>query len=141
MALGKWLQTNNTTHSSEGLLPVVYGINTRTSDTTKATPYEIMFGQHPRGDSEFWKIVKDQDIVDEEHLPSPIESIQDNDVDKEISVSTSKTIDNIIDNIDHQESLHNSNVTCLPSPLNASISQSTSQCLLDLSPSTLHVSL
>ncbi|CAF4430872.1 unnamed protein product, partial [Didymodactylos carnosus] len=35
-----------------------YGINTRTSDTTKATPYEIMFGQHPRGDSEFWKIVK-----------------------------------------------------------------------------------
>ncbi|CAF1480750.1 unnamed protein product [Didymodactylos carnosus] len=139
LSLGKWLQTNNTTHWSEGLLPVVYGINTRTCDTTKATPYEIMFGQHPRGDSEFWKIVKDQDIVDEEHLPSPIESIQDNDVDKEISVSTSKTIDNIIDNIDHQESL-NSNVTCLPSPLNASISQSTSQCLLDLSPSTLHVS-
>ncbi|CAF4579202.1 unnamed protein product, partial [Didymodactylos carnosus] len=98
------------------------------------------FGQHPRGDSEFWKIVKDQDIADEEHLPSPIESIQDNDVDKEISVSTSKTIDNIIDNIDHQESL-NSNVTCLPSSLNASISQSTSQCLLDLSPSTLNVSL
>ncbi|CAF4047155.1 unnamed protein product, partial [Didymodactylos carnosus] len=78
-----------------------------------------MFGQHSRGDSEFWKIVKDQDIVDEEHLSSPIESIQENDVDKEISVSTSKTIDNIIDNIDHQESL-NSNVTCLPSPLNAS---------------------
>ncbi|CAF0984388.1 unnamed protein product, partial [Didymodactylos carnosus] len=68
-----------------------------------------MFGQHPRGDSEFWKIVKDEDIIDEEHLPSPTESIQNNDVDKEISVSTSKTIDNIIDNIDHQESLHNSN--------------------------------
>ncbi|CAF0983467.1 unnamed protein product [Didymodactylos carnosus] len=68
LSLGKWLQTNNTTHWPEGLSPVVYGINTRTSDTTRATPYEIMFGQHSRGDSEFWKIVKDQDIVDEEHL-------------------------------------------------------------------------
>ncbi|CAF4506295.1 unnamed protein product, partial [Didymodactylos carnosus] len=37
LSLGKWLQTNNITHSSEGLLPVVYGNNTRTSDTTKAT--------------------------------------------------------------------------------------------------------
>ncbi|CAF1594522.1 unnamed protein product, partial [Didymodactylos carnosus] len=84
LSLEKWLQTNDTIHWSEGLLPVVYDINTRTSDTTKAIPYEIMFDQHPRSDSEFWKIVKDQDIVDEEYLPSPIESIQDNDVDKEI---------------------------------------------------------
>ncbi|CAF1062187.1 unnamed protein product [Didymodactylos carnosus] len=77
----KWLQTNDTIHWSEGLLPVVYGFNTRTFDTTKATPREIMLGQHPRGDSKFWKIVKDQDIVDEEHLPSSIENIQE-DVDR-----------------------------------------------------------
>ncbi|CAF1049911.1 unnamed protein product, partial [Didymodactylos carnosus] len=51
IALGKWLDTNNSVHWSDGLLPVVYGINIRVSSTTKATPYEIMFGQRPRSDS------------------------------------------------------------------------------------------
>ncbi|CAF3875924.1 unnamed protein product, partial [Didymodactylos carnosus] len=32
-----------------------------------------MFGQRPRSDSDFWKIVKECNIIDEEQLPTPIE--------------------------------------------------------------------
>ncbi|CAF4697586.1 unnamed protein product, partial [Didymodactylos carnosus] len=76
-ALGKWMSDENSSHWSEGLLPVVYGINTRMSSTTKCTPYEVMFGQRPRSDQEFWRIVKDNDIQDEEQLPTPIEDSLD----------------------------------------------------------------
>ncbi|CAF1475296.1 unnamed protein product, partial [Didymodactylos carnosus] len=71
-ALGKWLATNNSIHWSEGLLPVVYGINTRVSCVTKKTPYEVMFGQPPRSDSEFWKLVDQKNIDDEDDLPTPV---------------------------------------------------------------------
>lgn len=43
-ALGKWLSTTSSSHWSEGLLPVVYGVNTRISSVTKKSPYEVMFG-------------------------------------------------------------------------------------------------
>ncbi|CAF0867049.1 unnamed protein product [Didymodactylos carnosus] len=36
-----------------------------------------MFGQRPRSDQEFWRIVKDNDIQDEEQLPTPIEDSLD----------------------------------------------------------------
>ena len=52
--LGKWMSTNNSSNWSHGLLPVVYGINTRKSTVTKTNPYEVMFGQAPRCDSEYW---------------------------------------------------------------------------------------
>ncbi|CAF4665423.1 unnamed protein product, partial [Didymodactylos carnosus] len=48
VALGKWMSKNNSDRWSEGLLPVVYGINTRISSVTKTTPFEVMFGQPPR---------------------------------------------------------------------------------------------
>ncbi|CAF1561867.1 unnamed protein product, partial [Didymodactylos carnosus] len=69
-------QSQGCTERINGVLSialVVYGINTRASLTTKTTPYEIMFGQRPRSDSDFWKIVKECDIMDEEQLPTPIE--------------------------------------------------------------------
>ncbi|CAF4463262.1 unnamed protein product [Rotaria sp. Silwood2] len=69
-ALGKWMATNNSSHWSEGLLPVVYGINTRVSSITKTAPYQVMFGQPPRSDSEFWKLVEQNGIADEEDLPT-----------------------------------------------------------------------
>jgi hypothetical protein len=62
-ALGKWISVHNSSHWSDGLLPVVYGINTRFSDVTKTTPYQVMFGQEPRCDSDFWKIVKENEIM------------------------------------------------------------------------------
>lgn len=74
-ALGKWMNTNNSNHWSEGLLPVVYGINTRRSSVTKSSPYHVMFGQAPRSDSDFWKIVKSSDIVDEQDLPERIDDL------------------------------------------------------------------
>ncbi|CAF1620609.1 unnamed protein product [Didymodactylos carnosus] len=67
------MSDGNSSHWSEGLLPVVYGINTRMSSTTKCTPYEVMFGQRPGSDQEFWRIVKDNGIQDEEQQPTPIE--------------------------------------------------------------------
>ncbi|CAF4516747.1 unnamed protein product, partial [Didymodactylos carnosus] len=72
-------------HWSDGLLPVIYGINTRVSSTTKSTPYEVMFGQSPRSDSEFWKLVSQNGILDEEDLPSPIVSLDD-DIENSIDV-------------------------------------------------------
>ncbi|CAF2132348.1 unnamed protein product [Rotaria magnacalcarata] len=71
-ALGKWMATTKSSHWSEGLLPVVYGINTRLSSVTKTTPYQVMFGQEPRSNSEFWRLVQKEEILDEEDLPMPV---------------------------------------------------------------------
>ncbi|CAF1555802.1 unnamed protein product [Didymodactylos carnosus] len=70
--LGKWMTQNATTRWSERLLPVVYGINTRTFSTIKTSPYQVMFGQALRSDSDFWKLVAQDEILDEEDLPTPI---------------------------------------------------------------------
>lgn len=76
-ALGKWMSIHNSSHWSDGLLPVVYGINTRLSTVTKTTPYQVMFGQEPRSDSDFWKLVKENGILDEENLPTPVADSND----------------------------------------------------------------
>jgi hypothetical protein len=72
IALGKWMFVNNSSHWSNGLLPVVYGINTRLSIVTKTSPYQVMFGQEPRSNSDFWKVVQESGITDEEGLPTPV---------------------------------------------------------------------
>ncbi|CAF1458156.1 unnamed protein product, partial [Didymodactylos carnosus] len=69
VALGKWMSTNNSDRCSEGLSPVVYGISTRISSVTKTTPFEVMFGQPPRSDSDFCKVVKENNVEDEDQLP------------------------------------------------------------------------
>ena len=75
-ALGKWMNSNKSTHWSEDLLPVVYGINTRLSIVTNATPFRVMFGQAPRSDSDFWTLVKNTGIVHEEDLPERVDDLQ-----------------------------------------------------------------
>ncbi|CAF4599169.1 unnamed protein product [Rotaria magnacalcarata] len=82
-ALGKWMTTYNSSHWSDGLLPVIYGINTRASVVTKTTPYQVMFGQAPRSYSDFWKLVKENGIVDEENLQTPICDSNDDIIDNE----------------------------------------------------------
>ncbi|CAF1470013.1 unnamed protein product [Didymodactylos carnosus] len=67
VALGQWMSTNNSDRWSESLLPVVCGINTRISSVTKIT-FEVMFGQPSRSDSDFWKIVKEHNVEDEDQL-------------------------------------------------------------------------
>ncbi|CAF0810356.1 unnamed protein product [Didymodactylos carnosus] len=92
-ALGKWLSVNNSTNWSEGLLPVTYGINTRVSQTTKCTPYEVMFGQRPRSDSEFWKLVSEQNIQHEDQLPTPVEEDTDGeDVVVDVAINQSSSV-------------------------------------------------
>ncbi|CAF1617561.1 unnamed protein product, partial [Didymodactylos carnosus] len=76
---------NDSSHWSDDLLPVVYGINTRVSSTTKSTPYEVMFGQSPRSDSELRKLVSQNGILDEEDLPSPVVSLDD-DIENSVDV-------------------------------------------------------
>ncbi|CAF4470388.1 unnamed protein product, partial [Didymodactylos carnosus] len=105
VALGKWLDKNHSTHWSDGLLPVVYGINTRASSTTKTTPYETMFGQQPRSNSDFWKIVKENRIEDEDQLPAPVES--ENMVEPSIIIETQS------DDFDNDIREHNLNVSNL----------------------------
>ncbi|CAF0987949.1 unnamed protein product [Didymodactylos carnosus] len=85
IALGKWLDTNNSVHWSDGLLPVVYGINTRISSTTKMTPYEIMFAPLERA-----AVVVDE-IVEQ---PTINETVTD-DFDKQ-KENDNLTIDNVI---------------------------------------------
>ncbi|CAF1363369.1 unnamed protein product [Adineta steineri] len=85
-ALGKWMSVHNSTHWSDGLLPTTYGINTRFSVVTKLTPYQVMFGQEPRCDSIFWKLVKENEIIDEEDLPTPIDDFNNDVVDDENDV-------------------------------------------------------
>ncbi|CAF1680811.1 unnamed protein product [Rotaria magnacalcarata] len=80
-ALGKWMDGNSSSSWSSGLLPVTYGINTRQSSVTKTTPYALMFGQAPRSESDFWKLVYDNGIEDEESLPTPIAELNDDLID------------------------------------------------------------
>ncbi|CAF4708281.1 unnamed protein product, partial [Rotaria sp. Silwood2] len=44
---------------------------------TKTTPYQVMFGQPPRSDSDFWKLVKENEVIDEESLPIPVDDFND----------------------------------------------------------------
>ncbi|CAF5026545.1 unnamed protein product, partial [Rotaria sp. Silwood1] len=76
-ALGKWMCTNNSTSWSFALAPVIYGLNTRMSSVTKTTPYEVMFGQQPRSDSDFWKLIQQNGVEDEENLPTPVAELND----------------------------------------------------------------
>ncbi|CAF1459288.1 unnamed protein product [Didymodactylos carnosus] len=79
--LGKWMADEDSVRWSEGLLPVIYGINTRLASATKTTPYEVLFGQKPRSDVEFWRVVKEKNILDEDDLPGNVEEI---DLDDEL---------------------------------------------------------
>ncbi|CAF4939301.1 unnamed protein product [Rotaria sp. Silwood1] len=56
-ALGKWMDNHATTHWSEGLQPVIFSINTRTTYVTKKTPYQLVFGQDSRSDCHHWQAV------------------------------------------------------------------------------------
>jgi len=76
-ALGKWMCTNNSASWFFALAPVIYGINTRMSSVTKTTPYEVMFGQQPRSDSDFCKLIQQNGIEDEENLPTPVAELND----------------------------------------------------------------
>ena len=57
-----------------GLSHVTFCMNTSFADTTKKSPYEIVFGQKARPNNEMWAVLNSQGVVDEENLP--VELIQ-----------------------------------------------------------------
>ena len=53
--LGKWLSTNNSSDWLSDLGPVMSAINTGVAKSRSKTPFEIVFGQHPRIDCDIRK--------------------------------------------------------------------------------------
>ncbi|CAF1963600.1 unnamed protein product, partial [Rotaria magnacalcarata] len=84
--LGKWLETNNSLDWPSGLGPVMLAINNCIPQSTKKTPYELVFGQRVRNDHDFWIQIYEQSnnksIINEEDLPSSINSYLNSDNDE-----------------------------------------------------------
>ena len=57
------MDNHKTTHWSQGLSPVIFAINTRTTATTKKTPYQLVFGQDPRADYHYWREVHNASLT------------------------------------------------------------------------------
>ena len=57
------MDDHQTTHWSEGLGATIFSINTRTTFTTKKSPFQLVFGQEPRSDSHHWRAVQDAAIA------------------------------------------------------------------------------
>ncbi|CAF1176410.1 unnamed protein product [Rotaria sordida] len=74
--LGKWLETNESRDWPSGLGPVMLAISSCRSQSTKKTPYEMVFGQRVRSDHDFWLQIHQQmnnkSIINEEELPTSI---------------------------------------------------------------------
>ncbi|CAF4625883.1 unnamed protein product, partial [Rotaria sp. Silwood2] len=80
--LGKWLSTSNSSDWPSGLGPVMLAINTSIAKSINKTPFEVVFGQHPRTDDDIWKSIvnhQQQDdtnkIILDEDLPDDIAKI------------------------------------------------------------------
>ncbi|CAF4899086.1 unnamed protein product, partial [Rotaria sp. Silwood1] len=96
----------------DALAPVICGINTTMSSVTKTTAYEVMFGQQPRSDSDFWKLIQQNDVEDEENLPTPVAELNDdlNDDQGDSLINFDKDID--ADLVDLVNKLSNDAVSC-----------------------------
>lgn len=57
--LGKWMEDHGSSHWALGLPSVIFRINTRTTHTTRKTPYQLVFGQNPRTNAHYWQSVHD----------------------------------------------------------------------------------
>ncbi|CAF1430049.1 unnamed protein product, partial [Didymodactylos carnosus] len=107
LSLGKWMQSNNTTEWAKGLKPVIYSINTKCAQTTKKSPYEVVFGQKPRSDFEMWKMLSDDGIEDEEQMPADfIQMLNEQTTSSEPDGTTNQDNDEIYDGTksQHQQS-------------------------------------
>jgi hypothetical protein len=80
--LGKWFSTNNSIDWPSGLVTVMFAINTSIAKSTNKTPFEVVFGQHPRTEDDVWKNIlncEQQSCINkmilEEDLPVEIANI------------------------------------------------------------------
>ena len=58
------MEDHSTNHWAEGLPSVIFSINTRTTFTTKTTPYQLVFGQDARANRHYWDSLYDSAIDD-----------------------------------------------------------------------------
>ncbi|CAF0909940.1 unnamed protein product [Didymodactylos carnosus] len=59
--------------------------------------YTVIFGQAPISDSDFWPFVPQNEILDDEDLPSPVAEDGDGDDDIAILKQHGTTFDNVVD--------------------------------------------
>ncbi|CAF3937206.1 unnamed protein product [Rotaria sp. Silwood1] len=92
------------------------------STVTKTTPYEVMFGQTPRSDSDYWKLVSKNGIDDENDLPTPVAVSTDylndgksdtlinvdEDLDLEVIELVKKLSDDIVSSLNAEPSISSS---------------------------------
>ena len=64
ISIGKWMENKASTHWSEGIQPVIFSINTRTSYITKKTPFQLVFSQDPRADCHQWRALHEASTKD-----------------------------------------------------------------------------
>ncbi|CAF4877736.1 unnamed protein product, partial [Rotaria sp. Silwood1] len=106
--LGKWLDVNKTSDWPSGLGPVMLSINNCTSQSTKKTPYEMVFGQPCRIDHEFWLELhkelstSDSTVNEEDLLDSFLQKLN--------TVTTSVSI-----NMNDQSQISDETSTCISS--------------------------
>ena len=118
--------TNNSSSWYDALLPVIYGINTRKSTVTKTNPYEVMFGQPPRSDSDYWKLVQQAGIEDEEDLPTPV------------GESNDELIENTFDNLNNVDAHTDFEIIDLLKQLSDNVDNVTSYSSSDTSPKLIN---
>ncbi|CAF0723680.1 unnamed protein product [Adineta steineri] len=74
--IGKWLEKNKTSNWPDALGPVMLAINNSISQSTKKSPYEMVFGQTLRIDHDFWEEIQKQSknciIINEEEIDESI---------------------------------------------------------------------
>jgi hypothetical protein len=61
---GKWMEDQSTNHWTEGLASVIFSINTRTTFSTKKTPYQLVFGQDTRANKHYWESIYEAALDD-----------------------------------------------------------------------------
>ena len=105
--IGKWLNANNTLDWPSSLGPVMYAINTSIAKSINKTPFEIVFGQHPRTEDDAWKkILRHQQQSDpdaillEEDLPDDVIAVIENTVYVDYESDVDPAINNDIKTID-----------------------------------------
>lgn len=91
------MDDHKTTHWSEGLPPIIFAINTRTTATTEKTPYQLVFGQDPRANYHYWREVHDASLsgtveIDDLQIESVKQSTKTPTEKRNRSVSFSSTV-------------------------------------------------
>ncbi|CAF2918564.1 unnamed protein product [Rotaria sp. Silwood2] len=117
--IGKWLNANNTLDWPSSLGPVMFAINTSIAKIINKTPFEIVFGQHPRTEDDTWKKIhhhqhqSDPDaVLLEEDLPDDVKAVIENTdyVDYGSDVDPAINNDKKISDDDNQVQMNDDNV-------------------------------